>query len=153
MSEHRTRTLSSPATTARASLLPLLLALLAANAVLHLLIVLAGNRISVLTTLPLVVIALGYAAHLIVYSRGLGRIRYGALVAHALTYAVVTVGYLLHAFVLAASGSPAIAGDGYLPMDAGWFGATFGMASFWGIGLILHGLGSLLDQGYEARRA
>src|SRR5699024_5288362 len=43
----------SRAARAHASLLPYALCLVGANAVLHLVIVLAGNRITVLTTLPL----------------------------------------------------------------------------------------------------
>src|SRR5699024_6617663 len=65
---------------AHASLRPYALCLLGANAVLHLVIVLADNRITVLTTLPLVVIAIGYAVYLIVFGRSLGRVRYGRLV-------------------------------------------------------------------------
>lgn len=144
---------TSPAVRAHASLLPYVLVLLGSTAVLHLIIVLAGNRITVLTTLPLVVIALGYAIYLVTAGRSLGQVRYGRLVAHALSYAVINVGYLLHAFLLISFGSPAIRGDDYLALDAGWFGATFGMATFWGIGLILHGLGALLDRGFEAPRA
>lgn len=114
---------------------------------------LAGNRITVLTTLPLVVVALGYAIYLVIYGRSLGRVRYGRLVAHALTYAIVNTGYLLHAYVPIASDSPAIQGDGHLALGAGWFGATFGMAGFWGLGLIAHGLAALHERGLEARRA
>lgn len=143
----------SSAARAHSSLLPYALAVLVATAVVHLLIVLAGNRITVLTTLPLVVIALGYAIYLVTYGRSLGRVRYGRLVAHALTYAIVTTGYLLHAYALIASAAPAIQGDGYLALDAGWFGATFGMAGFWGLGLIAHGLAALRERGFEAPRA
>ncbi|MGO2774746.1 MAG: hypothetical protein ACTIB2_15215 [Brachybacterium tyrofermentans] len=143
----------SSASRAHASLFLYALAVLVATAVVHLLIVLAGNRITVLTTLPLVVIALGYAIYLVTYGRSLGRVRYGRLVAHALTYAIVTTGYLLHAYVLIASAAPAVQGDGYLALDAGWFGATFGMAGFWGLGLIAHGLAALRERGFEAPRA
>lgn len=143
---------TSPAVRAHASLFPYALCVLAASAVVHLIIVLAGNRITVATTLPLVVVALGYAIYLVAFGRSLGRVRYGRLVAHALTYALVNTGYLLHAYVLIATAAPAIQGDGYLPLDAGWFGATFGMAGFWGIGLIAHGLAALHERGFEAPR-
>lgn len=143
---------ASPAARAHSSLLPYALCLLGANAVVHLLIVLAGNRITVLTTLPLIAVAIGYAVYLIVVGRSLGRVRYGRLVAHALTYAMVNTGYLLHAYVLVASASPAIQGDGHLALDAGWFGATLGMAGFWGIGLITHGLAALRERGFESPR-
>ncbi|MGP9745347.1 hypothetical protein [Brachybacterium sp. AOP29-B2-41] len=144
---------SSRTDRAHSTLFPYALAALAATAVAHLMIGLAGHRITVLTTLPLLVIALGYATYLVIYGRALGRVRYGRLVAHALTYAIVNTGYLLHAYVLIASASPAIQGDGHLALNAGWFGATFGMAGFWGIGLIAHGLAALHERGFEARRA
>lgn len=144
--------ISSRAARAHSSLFPYALALLAATALVHLIIALTGNRITVLTTLPLILVALGYAAYLVIYGRSLGRVRYGRLVAHALTYAIVNTGYLLHAYVLIASASPAIQGDGHLVLDAGWFGATFGMAGFWGLGLIAHGLAALHERGFEAPR-
>ncbi|GAA1487132.1 hypothetical protein [Brachybacterium fresconis] len=137
---------------AHASLFPYALSILAATVIVHLIIVLAGNHITVLTTLPLVVVAIGYAVYLIVFGRALGRVRYGRLVAHALTYAMVNTGYLLHAYILVASASPAIQGDDHLALDAGWFGASLGMAGFWGIGLICHGLAALRERGFEASR-
>lgn len=143
----------SPTTRAHASLLPYALSFLAANIAIQLVIVATGNRITLLSTVLLGAAALGYAIYLLTIGRTLGRVRYARLVAHAFSYAVVNVGFGLHAYILFAAGSPAIQGDGYLPMDPRWFGATFGMASFWGIGLILHGLGALLDRGFEASRA
>lgn len=137
---------------AHASLLPFALTLLGANIVLHLLIVLAGNRITLLTTLPLLAIAVGFAVYLLTRGRSLGRVRYGRFVAHALGYAIINVGYLLHAYVLVATGSPAIAGTG-TPLDPAWLGATFAMAGIWGLGLILHGIGAVLDRGFETARA
>lgn len=142
---------SSGAARARSSLLPYTLALLGANLLLHLVIVLGGNRITVLTTLPLVAIALGAALYLATRGRGLGRVRYGRFVAHALLYATVNVGYLLHAWVLVALGAPLFSGEPSAPDDA-WPGAVLAMASFWGLGLILHGLGVVLDRGFEAPR-
>lgn len=143
----------SVTTRAHGSLLPYALTFLAANIVIQLVIVATGNRITLLSTSLLGLAALGYAIYLLTIGRVLGRVRYARLVAHAFSYVVVNVGFGLHAYILFAVGSPAIQGDGYLPMDPHWFGATFGMASFWGIGLILHGLGALLDRGFEARRA
>lgn len=142
---------SSGADRAHASLLPYALALLGANLVLHLVIVLGGNQITVLTTLPLVAIAIGAVIYLATRGRGLGRVRYGRFVAHALLYATVNVGYLLHAWVLVALGAPLFSADPSAPADA-WPGATLTMASFWGLGLILHGLGAVLDRGFEAPR-
>lgn len=144
---------ASPAARAHASLLPFALCLIAANALVQLVIVLAGHRITVLTTLPLVAIAIGAAIHLVVVGRGLGRVRYGHLVAHALTFVTVTVGYHLHAWVLIASGSPAIRGEGPLLLAAGWMGALFAMPTLWGLGLLIHALAALHQHGFEGPRA
>lgn len=143
----------APSETARshASLLPYSLSLIGAVMVLHLLIVLADHRITVLTTLPLVAIAIAYAAYLLTRGRALGRVRYGRFVAHALAYAIINVGYLLHAYVLIAVGSPAITGHG-AAVDGPWLGAALAMPAFWGLGLILHGIGAVLDRGFEAPR-
>lgn len=142
----------SGAARAHSTLFPYALALLIANAVVHLILALADNQITVLTTLPLLVVALGYAGYLLRFGRGLGRVRYGRLVAHALTYASVNTGYLLHLYVLIAADSPAIQGDGHLAIDPTWFGASLGMAGFWGIGLISHALAALHERGFEAPR-
>lgn len=155
MTTHPAPTSSEPASRAaraHATLLPYALSVIAASAVVQLIILLAGNRITVLTTLPLLALAIGYAVYLIVNGRSLGRVRYGRLVAHALTYGAVNTGYLLHAYILVTIGSPAVQGDGHLALEAGWFGATFGMAGFWGIGLLAHAIGALADRGFEAPR-
>ncbi|WP_394216140.1 hypothetical protein [Brachybacterium vulturis] len=143
---------ASRAARAHASLLPFALCLLGANGVVHVIIVLGDNRLTVLTTLPLVAVAIGYAVYLLTVGRPLGQVRYGRLVAHALTYAAVNTGYLLHAYVLIMMGSPAIQGEGHLALEPTWFGATFGMAGFWGLGLIAHALGALADRGFEGPR-
>jgi hypothetical protein len=41
-------------------------------------------------------------------------------------------------------------GQEYLPVDPGWFGATFAMAGFWGIGLTVHAIASIAQRGFEA---
>lgn len=144
---------ASTPTAARRSLLPFFGAMVLANAFLHLAIALTGNHIGIASELMLAVIALGFALYLILARRGLSRLRFGMLVAHMSTYAVVNVGFLLHASVLLALGSPAIAGDGSVPLDPGWIGATFVMASLWGLGLLMHIAGSLAGRGYEAPTA
>lgn len=134
---------SSAAARAHDALLPYTVGLLAASALLQLVIALAGSRITVLTTLPLVLIAIGAAVHLGTRGRALGRVRYGRFVAHALLYAIVVVGYLLHLLVLTLLDAP---------VGEGWFGPALAMPALWGLGLVVHGVGAVLDRGFEAAR-
>lgn len=143
----------SPAAAAHRTLLPYALTLIAASAILQTVIAVTGNRISLLSMILLAVIALGYATYLLTIGRRLSRVRYGLFAAHAISYAAINVGYLLHAYLLIALRSPTIAGDGGLAIDTTWFGATFGMAGFWGLGLLIHGLGAVLSRGFEQARA
>lgn len=143
----------TPAASAHRTLLPYALTIIAASAAVQVLIALTGNRITVFSTVVLAVVALGYAVYLMTIGRRLSRVRYGLLAAHAISYAAINTGYLLHAYVLIALRSPAIAGDGPLAIDPLWLGATYGMAGFWGIGLLIHGLGAILSRGFEQGRA
>lgn len=147
------RTPPGPAAAAHRTLLPYALTLVAASAILHVVIAATGNRISLLSMILLALIALGYAAYLLTIGRRLSRVRYGLFAAHAISYAAINVGFLLHAYLLIALRSPAIASDGDLAIDETWFGSTFGMAGFWGLGLLIHGIGAVLSRGFEQARA
>lgn len=138
---------------AHRSLLPYTLTLVAASAILQVVIAATGNRISLLSMILLALIALGYATYLLTVGRRLSRVRYGLFAAHGISYAAINVGFLLHAYLLIALHSPVISGDGGLAIDETWFGATFGMAGFWGLGLLLHGIGAVLSRGFEQERA
>ena len=144
---------TSGLTRAHASLLPYLLWLLVSGAVLHTAITLTGNRIGWTAAIGTGIIGLAYAAYAIRMGHGLSRVRYGRLVAHALTYVAVVGGYLLHAYVLLALGSPAIVGDGGRALDAGWMGAALAMGGLWAPGLLIHGFGAIMDRGFEGTRA
>jgi hypothetical protein len=133
----------------RRILLPYAIAMTALSVVLQLAIWAAGNRIGLVSTLGTVLIAAIYAVGLVVWRRDLPKIRFGTVIFHAMTYVAVNVGFLLHGYLLIATRSPHIAGDGHLTMDAGWFGATFGMAAFWGVGLGVHLLASIFNRGFE----
>ena len=100
------------------------------------------------------VIAIAYAIFLFWIGRDLGRVRFGKVAAHAVTFAAVNGGFLLHFFVLAAVDSPAIAGPGGagFVMDPGWFGAAVAMPAFWSLGLAAHVMGATLGRGFEAAR-
>lgn len=142
----------SPTSRAHRSLLPYFLWLIATNTVLHLAIALTGNAIGWTAAIGTVVIALSYYLYLATIGRGLGHVRYGRLVAHAVTYAAVTGGFLLHAYVLFAIGAPAIR-DAATGLDPGWAGATLAMGGFWMIGLLVHAFGAMMDRGFEGKRA
>lgn len=147
------RTLADPpshAHRAHRTLGPLLAVMVGLNLALHLVIAATGNRIGVLSGLLLAVIALAYAAYLLTLGRALGRVRYGSLVAHVIVYVTVNVGFLLHATVLLALRAPAIQGDALSPIAPGWIGATYVMASVWGIGLLSHLMGAVMSRGFEA---
>lgn len=142
----------SPASRAHRSLLPYFLWLIGTNAVLHLAIALTGNAIGWTAAIGMVVIALSYYLYLATIGRGLGHVRYGRLVAHAVTYAAVTGGFLLHAYMLFVVGAPAIR-DAATGLDPGWAGATIAMGGFWMIGLLVHAFGAIMDRGFEGKRA
>ncbi len=136
---------------ARALILPFALTMLGLVVAVHVILVVRDNRIGVLETLPLVVVAGYYAFFLITRGSELRQIRFGRLVAHATAYVIVNVGYLLHAYVLIVVNSPAIRGDSHFLLDEGWFGATFSMATFWGLGLLVHAIASIAGRGWEER--
>lgn len=133
----------------RTLILPFALIMLGLVVVVHAVIIVDDNRVGLLATLLLTVVAVYYAAYFITRRSRLARIRFGTLVAHATAYAIVCVSYLLHAFVLIVINSPAIRGDSHFLMDQGWFGVTFGMATGWGLGLIVHALASIASRGWE----
>lgn len=130
-------------------------AVIAASAALQLILAATGSNIGPLAVALTVAIGVGYAAFLVRTGRDLGRVRFGKVAAHAVTFAAVNGGYLIHLFVLASLGSPAVEGpamaDGFV-MDPGWFGAAIAMPAFWSIGLAAHVLGAALGRGFEARR-
>lgn len=134
---------------ARVSLIPFALSLLALTLLQHAVIVLLGNQIGLFASLSTAAIALGYAIYLVVFATSLSQVRFGLLAAHTVVFAVVNTGFHLHLFVLAAMGSATVQGTPGFPLDAGWFGVTLGMATFWGLGLACHALGAVLSRGFE----
>jgi hypothetical protein len=137
-----TTTVAGPAARAQRTLLPYVLLLIGTSAALQVAIALTGNRIGILSGILTAVVALVYAVYLVGPGRSLGTVRYGRLVAHA-----------LHLYILLVIGSPAAQGTVGFPMNAGWVGAALAMPGIWGVGLLIHGLGAILDRGYEARSA
>jgi hypothetical protein len=133
-------------------LAPYALMMIGANAIMQVVIMLTGNEIGFVPVALTVVIALGYAGFLLAYGRRLAKVRFGLLAAHVMTYTAVNAGFLLHFFILAATGSPAVHGPGEFVMDPRWFGVVIGMPTFWGLGLLIHSLGAILGRGFEASR-
>lgn len=130
------------------------LSIIGASIVVQLALVVTGSRIGWLAAGLTAVIAVGYAAFLIRDRGALGRVRYGLLAAHVITFASVVGGFLLHFFVLAVLGNPAVRADtteGFV-LDPGWFGVVVGMPTFWSLGLLVHALGAILGRGFEASR-
>lgn len=129
------------------------LSVTAASIAVQIVLAATGSRIGLLAGVLTAFIAVGYLGFLL-YDRGrLGKVRFGLLVAHVVTFAAVVGGYLGHFFLLALNGAPAVtASVGDFAMDPGWFGVIVGMPTFWLIGLLTHALGAILGRGYEAPR-
>lgn len=108
-----------------------------------------GSRIDALAGLLTGASALFYAWWLITRGRALRKIRFGQFTIHAITFAIVCVPYLLHGFVLALLGSPALDGNQHLALQPGWFGVLVSMPALWGVGLIIHGVASVGMGGFE----
>ena len=131
-------------------LLPFSLGLIGACLAVHLVILARGNKIDLVASLLVGAIAVFYAWYSYVGpGRQLRQVRFGALVAHAITYVVVTGSFQLHAAILAFNNSDALRGDENLPLDSGWLGPTFAMAGFWAIGFVMHAIASVAQRGYE----
>lgn len=119
-------------------------------AVLQIVIAVRGNHIDLVAQLLLGVVALYYAWYSYSSRQLLCKVRFGRLVAHVVGYLIVNLSYHLHAFVLFVSGSAAINGDDASGgIDEGWFGVLFGMATFWGIGLLIHLIAAISNRGFE----
>jgi hypothetical protein len=143
--------LDTEAMNVRTLILPFALTLLGLVTAVQVVIVIDDNRVRLLSTLSLAVVAVFYACFFAMRGSRLRQVRFGMLVAHATAYAIVNVSYLLHGAVLIMVNSPAIRGDSYFLLDPGWFGVTFGMATGWGIGLVIHALASIANRGWEER--
>ena len=108
-----------------------------------------GSPIDGSANLGLVVIALYYLWYHYTSRDLLAKVRFCRLVAHLIGFLIVNISYHLHAFILMIQNSPAIRGDGQFPINPGWFGVLFGMATFWGIGLLIHMIASIANRGFE----
>ena len=146
-----TTTASSGALNARSLLLPYLLALLAAMALVQAVIALTGGGIGVAGGALTAAVAAGTAAWIWRNYRRLTRIRFGLAIAHVIAFLAVTASFNLHAvirlFALGSDGTEAQAAQELLATP--WFGATLLMSAVWGTGVLIHLAGSVLGRGWE----
>ncbi len=146
-----TQTEVASATNARSLLLPYTLTLLAAVVVLQVTIALTGGQVGVLAAALTVLVAVGIAVWLQRTYRRLTHVRFGVVVAHAIAFVCVTTSFNVHALLRTVS----LGSDGGLDAAAQellatpWFGATLVMSSAWGLGLLVHLVGSVLGRGWE----
>lgn len=103
---------------------------------------LAESRITVLTMVLLLVVAV-YALVFTARNRTSLRIRaYGGLVVHLITFALVVGSFWVHAALLLLAGQRE-------SLNAGWSGPLLSMSVLWGIGLAVHAWGALRTRGYD----
>jgi hypothetical protein len=136
---------------ARRLLFPYSLSLIALCVALQLYIVFDDNRIGPGAIISTAVIGIYCSAFAFVRRRELGQIRFGHVVAHAVTYAALSGSFQLHAAFLGMTGSDALSTvDNDLPVAAGWFGMTYSLAGYWAIVLVLHVIASVAKRGFES---
>jgi hypothetical protein len=102
----------------------------------------ADNRITVGSTLPLVLVAIDYGYFQYRHRKRLRMRAYSEYFVHLCGYILVNGSYWLHAWVLVLIGNRDL-------IDNGWYPALFGMSLFWGVGLLIHTFGALVSKGHE----
>lgn len=143
---------ATPEVNTRTLLLPYTLGLIGAMTVVQIVIAATGGGIGLVAEILTAIVALGIVAWLWLNRSALHQVRFGTAIAHALAYAAVCTSFNLHLLLrtlrLAAGpdGFTAAATDFFA---TGWFGATLVMTSVWGLGLLLHLVGSVLGRGWD----
>ena len=82
----------------------------------------------------------------------LKRVRFGVVIAHAIAFVTVTTSFNLHAILRVMFLGFEVDGAGDAArtlLESSWFGATLVMSALWGLGLLVHLLGSVLGRGWE----
>lgn len=136
---------------ARSLLLPYALTLIVAMLVIQSVIAVTGGDVTILAGLLTAIVAIGIAVWVVVKRRTLLHVRFGLVIAHAIAFITVTTSFNLHAVVriiITGSDGGALAAAQSL-LGSSWFGATLVMSAFWGFGLLIHLLGSVLGRGWE----
>lgn len=135
----------------RSLLLPYALGLIVAMLIVQIVIALTGGEVTVLAGALTAVVALGIAGWLWRHHRALRHVRFGAVIAHAIAFVTVTTSYNLHALIQIVAlrfGDAPISIAGSI-LSSSWFGATIVMSALWGLGLLLHLIGTVLGRGWE----
>ena len=135
----------------RSLLLPYALGLIVAMLIVQIVIALTGGEVTILAGALTAVVAVGIAVWVVVKRRTLLHVRFGLVIAHTIAFITVTTSFNLHAVVRVIitgsdGGAQAVAQS---LLGSSWFGATLVMSAFWGFGLLVHLLGSVLGRGWE----
>lgn len=78
--------------------------------------------------------------------------RFGVVIAHVIEFVTITTSYNLHAIIRVMFAPFEVGGTGdpiRALLQSSWFGATLVMSALWGLGLLIHLLGSVLGRGWE----
>ncbi len=142
----------SSSANARALLLPYTLGLVVAMAVVQVVIAATGGEVTILAGGLTALVAIGIAVWLWRTLRVLMRVRFGVAIAHVIAFVTVTASFNLHAIVRVMAIGFEVDGAGDTVrnlLESSWFGATIVMSGLWGLGLLIHLIGSVIGHGWE----
>ena len=142
----------SASANARALLLPYTLGLVVAMAVVQVVIAATGGEVTILAGGLTALVAIGIAVWLWRTLRVLMRVRFGVAIAHVIAFVTVTASFNLHAIVRVMAIGFEVDGAGDTVrnlLESSWFGATIVMSGLWGLGLLIHLIGSVIGHGWE----
>lgn len=143
---------STASVNARSLFLPYALALITAMVAIQLVIALSGDQVKVLAEGLTAAVALAIVVWLWRNHRHINHVRFGWTIAHAIAFATVTTSYNLHLFIHllgVASGTNGFHAAAHDVLATPWFGATLAMSALWGIGFVIHLVGSVLGRGWD----
>jgi len=142
----------SSSVNSRSLLLPYTLVLIGSMLAIQAVVALAGSKITLLAGALTAAVAVGILIWVFRHYRHVMHVRFGLVIAHAITFAVVTTSFNLHAVVLTvslSSGEGGFESAAEMMLSTPWFGATLLMSTAWGLGLLIHLLGTVLGRGWE----
>lgn len=142
----------SSSANARALLLPYTLGLVVAMAVVQVVIAATGGEVTILAGGLTALVAIGIAVWLWRTLRVLMRVRFGVAIAHVIAFVTVTASFNLHAIVRVMAIGFEVDGAGDTVrnlLESSWFGSTIVMSGLWGLGLLIHLIGSVIGHGWE----